>query len=407
MPAAKRAPFSLPLAACLVGLLLLNGCSITPPPPNDSNRPAEFSLPSSGAVLPARLVGNHFVIEIPRPRRDPWRFLVDTGSSVTLVSAEFARREGVNARRFTHAPKRVRSVTGNEASFDAVLIKQIRLGNASFSRIPALVFDPSEISNHLGVKIDGIIGFPFFLGTEFTLDYVRRELRVGPAPREAQTNTVGYVERYRTPRISARLGGTAVEALLDSGSDASLVLPSLDPQLALAEAPRPGGTVGGLVGTMTSEVARLASPLEVAGFAVPTPAVTLGAPHIAIGADILRDFAVTFDTTHQRVRFEVGAQGVSPARAVRHLGLSFDKTPAYWRVESVLPGSPARDAGLRAGDLVVRLEGEPIANWPLDRFLELVRTRDKVVINLLHGSRETPVIVPVFTLLPAPGEQAP
>lgn len=405
MPAAKRVLFLLFSAASLLGLLLLNGCSSPPPPPNDSNRPAEFSLPSAGATVPARLVGNHFLVELPRPRREPWRFLIDTGSSVTLVSAEFARREGLNSRRFTHAPKRVRSVTGNESSFDAVLIKQIRLGNASFSRVPALVFDPSEISNHLGVKIDGILGFPFFLGTEFTLDYVQRELRVGPSPAEARANTIGYVERYRTPRVSVGLGGTPVEALIDSGSDASVVLPSLDPQLAVAQAPRPGGTVGGLVGTMTSEVARLASPLELAGFSVPTPPVTLGAPHIALGAEILRDFAVTFDTSRQRVRFEVGARGISPARAVRHLGLSFDKTPAYWRVEAVLAGSPAREAGLRAGDLVVRLEGEPVANWPLDRFLELVQSREKVVINLLHGSRETPVIVPVFTLLPAPTEQ--
>ena len=63
-----------------------------------------------------------------------------------------------------------------------------------------------------------------------------------------------------------------------------------------------------------------------------------------------------------------------PAR--RSSGLSFSKTPAYWRVVSVVPDSPANTAGVQGGDLftgeddqvhlwrqVLKQKGECVVYW--------------------------------------------
>ena len=72
-------------------VLLLAGCSgggFRSAPP----QPGRTTLPALGVNLPAELIGNLLVVEAPGDRTGPRRFLVDTGSSVTLVTPEVARR---------------------------------------------------------------------------------------------------------------------------------------------------------------------------------------------------------------------------------------------------------------------------------------------------------------------------
>jgi C-terminal processing protease CtpA/Prc len=88
----------------------------------------------------------------------------------------------------------------------------------------------------------------------------------------------------------------------------------------------------------------------------------------------------------------------SPVR--RSTGLGFAKTPAYWRVDSVVPASPADIAGVQRGDLIVRINGEPVEQWNLLRFEELARTAARVDFTFLEGRTETVRSIDVFDLVP-------
>ena len=57
-----------------------------------------------------------------------------------------------------------------------------RIGEAYFDDVPAVVYDFSEFSAHVGLKIDGIIGFPLFRDTLLTLDYPAAQLEIAPNP---------------------------------------------------------------------------------------------------------------------------------------------------------------------------------------------------------------------------------
>jgi hypothetical protein len=90
----------------LFALLLVSGC--TSPLSRRPPRPGRTTLNSPQVVLPAQLVGNYLLIEVKWDRNGPYNFLIDTGSSVTLVTPALARRvifvtgdvAGTDAERF-------------------------------------------------------------------------------------------------------------------------------------------------------------------------------------------------------------------------------------------------------------------------------------------------------------------
>jgi len=119
----------------------------------------------------------------------------------------------------------------------------------------------------------------------------------------------------------------------------------------------------------------------------------------AIGAAILKNFTVTFDQGRNQVTFyrETAEPIASPPP--RSAGLSFNKTPAYWRVVGVVSGSAAA-ASVAPGDLVTRINGEPVGKWDFRRYEQLLARAHEIVFTFLQGSREHDVSLKVFELVP-------
>jgi hypothetical protein len=49
---------------------------------------------------------------------------------------------------------------------------------------------------------------------------------------------------------------------------------------------------------------------------------------------------------------------------------------------------------------VTRINGESITNWPLNRYENYVRHSSEIVFTFLDGSKERPLVVPIFQLVP-------
>jgi hypothetical protein len=156
------------------------------------------------------------------------------------------------------------------------------------------------------VKIDGVLGFPIFRQTLLTLDYPRSRVLLQPADSAALLpgTIVPLDDSSKTPLIRVRLGDRRIVALVDSGSDASLSLNPVGLSPRFAHGPRPGATVATLTGDRSPEVGRLAEELGVADFTLARPIVDLTDELSAIGGEILRNFTVTFDQTHDRMSFQ-------------------------------------------------------------------------------------------------------
>jgi hypothetical protein len=389
-----------PLACLLLaGMLLFAGCVLP-----SSRRPAlpgRTTLGSPLVILPARAIGNYLLLEVKWDRFGPYHFLVDTGSSMTLVTPALARRYPGRAVP-SAAMTPVRGANGRIIELPRGSLRRLELGAAKFEDIDVLLYDCAPLSAHLGVRIDGILGFPLFREVLLTLDYPGSRVILQPV-REVPLvpgSVVPFDDARKTPLISVRLGERTFAALIDSGSDALFSLNPVGLTPAFVSGPTIGATVGTISGDRTQTIGRLAGTMAIGGYEFYQPIVEVTDTLSAIGGGMLRHFSVTFDQQRDRVTFYRESREPIPTPPRRSAGVSFSKTPAYWRVDGVVPGSSAAAAGLQPGDLVVRINDESVAKWDLLRYDQLVAATGEITLTLLNGNNESERTVKVFELVP-------
>jgi hypothetical protein len=283
-----------------------------------------------------------------------------------------------------------------------VTLKRIQLGSARFDYVPALVFDCADLSAQFGVKIDGILGFPLFRNAVLTLDYpnegivLRSDIPQDGLPGEA----ILFDNADKTPLIPIRLGDREFAALIDSGSTSAIAInpAGLSPKFSFG--PVDGPTVSTLAGDRPSKVGRLAGVVRIGSFDVPQPVAELTDELTSLGGGILSHFTITFDQRHNEVFFQRDLSVPLEIAPLRGTGLSFRKTPAYWKVAGVVPGSPASAAAVAPGDLVSRVNGEPVSSWDPARYDQLVASAARIEYTFIDGARETAKSLKVVALVP-------
>jgi hypothetical protein len=382
-------------------LVAVSGC--TGPSFRRALQPGRTTLSRPLVVLPAQQVSSYLVIEAKWDRYGPYHFLVDTGSSVTLVTPALAKRYPGRERLAAGGPRvRVTSADGSVAELPEASLRRLELGGAHFDDVRVLLYDCAPISAHLGLKIDGVLGFPLFRDTVLTLDYPGKQVLLQPAKTAPLVpgTIIAFDDARKTPLIHVRLGDRSLVALIDSGSDATFSLNpvGVDPRFEFG--PVSGATVGTLGGDRTQKIGRLAETLAIGDQTFLRPIVETTDELSAIGGGLLQHFAVTFDQEHDRVTFHRESRAPIEMPPWRSAGMSFTKTPAYWRVAGIIPKSPADTEGVQAGDLVTRINGEGVARWDVRRYEELVTSATEITFTFLNGNSESEKRVRVFDLVP-------
>ncbi len=370
----------------------------------EAPRPGRTTLGDKLVVLPAQLVGSYLVIETKIGKAGPFHFIIDTGSNVVLFTPDFTRRFADTAAfPPTLRDVRVRSATGDIAVLPVTNIGQLELGKARFENVAARVYDCEALSTQLGVQIDGILGFPLFRETLLTLDYPHSRVLLQPRQLAATHQpgvTISFNNATKTPLIPVKLGERTFIALIDSGRDGPLSLNPVGLAPKFEIAPRAGATVSSLTGDRVQQVGRLAETFSIGTYTLPRQHAELIDELSSIGGEVLKNFVVTFDQEHDQVTFQRDTSAVPAPPPRRSLGLSFSKTPAYWRVAGVVPGSPAASSDIENGDLVTHLNGTPVAKWDLARYERLIADAEDITLTFLLGTREQQKKVSVFNLVP-------
>jgi hypothetical protein len=358
--------------------------------------------------VPARILSNFFLIEAAQTGGKTYRFMVDTGSSVTLVSPAAAAALKQKENRKT--PPRtvpVRGAKNVEVELPAVTLKHLQIGEAHFERVPAGIYDFSDLSAHLGVTIDGVIGFPLFRDTLLTLDYPAATLEIAPNPlvappasRQPRTSVIPYNRELSTPLIPVQMGNESFFVLIDSGSDGGLSLNPAGLHPRFVHGPRVGMIVSSLDGDKRQLVGRLEQNITIGTQLVQQPVVDLTEQLSSLGGELLRHFRITFDQQRHLVTMVRSSDGPVSMPGRRSTGLSFRRFPNYWRLLAVVPDTPNSNAPVQAGDLCVRINGELVEKWTFERYAELMRTAPKVTYTFLSGAKEADHEVQIFELVP-------
>jgi predicted aspartyl protease len=105
--------------------------------------------------------------------RGPYDFALDTGASMTILSGELVQSLGVNRGVSRTGVGAGGSVEVSLASIDSLAIGQVEL-----KRLQVAVMDLGVLSEAVGVRLMGIIGYNFLQSFRVTIDYRKKLLRL-------------------------------------------------------------------------------------------------------------------------------------------------------------------------------------------------------------------------------------
>lgn len=156
-------------------------------------------LAKLGPGFPFEMTGtNHFYVEVKLNGEGPFRLIFDLGAPVTLLSNKAARDSKTipPGRR----PSFLMGMSGEGT------VKEMQFGESKASNIPVMIFDHPAItamSEILGKRFDGILGYTFFARYRTTIDYEKKRLWFEPVQETTDNIVTALPERMLNPSAKA------------------------------------------------------------------------------------------------------------------------------------------------------------------------------------------------------------
>ena len=330
--------------------------------------------------MAVRVDGNLVLVPTHVNESSPLTFILDTGASSVVLDNRRAAELGLDTVASDDAQTGGGAVKAGEAE-DVT----IHVGRAELAGITVATIDLRPLDGALGMRIDGILGYEIFAKYVIEIDYAAQHVRLHDPSRyrDAGRNAVPMTLEERLPVIRVDLaraaGGTAeAKVELDTGLTAGLMLTRTfveSNRIVDPVQPRLRITTGALLpGKVSAEVVRLAA-VRVGSFHLerivanitPTSeeAGVSGNTVGLLGAELLRRFTVVIDYPHSRLLLEPNAALLEPDE-FDMTGMSLAAlVPQTYSVRLVLEGSPAAEAGVQAGDVLVAIDGRPASQMAL------------------------------------------
>jgi hypothetical protein len=370
--------------ATLVTAFAVLGCAQTAH--REGARAEKIEFAAAEVVLPMHLLGTAPIVEAMVNGKGPFRFLLDTGAEVTLVTPSLARELGLPSLGETS----VGSPGGPPVAAQSIRLERLEIGSAKLHGVPGLSLDLSQVFPNPDSP-RGVLSAALFQGLLLTLDYPAGKIviRPGELPKADGSEVFEYDPADGQIGIPLSIAGIEIKAHVDSGSMGGITLPKgYADQLPLASKPVGVGKARLVGKEITILKARLNGTVRLGRYHFENPDLMFNeaAPVGNIGYEFLRRFSLTLDRKNHRLRLEEGtgaAAGAQPPAQIRprRYGTRFydlnDKTLAVAEVD---PDSPAEKAGIRAGDQFVQINDTLVEKMSSAERLQILRTSPVRVI---------------------------
>ncbi len=367
----------------------------------------------SSTTVPFELINNHIYLDVGLNGKGPFRFLCDTGGS-NVVTPELAAELGLKGEGAIEG-------TGvGEASQDVGLTKveTLRVGDMTLADQVFAIFDLSAMKAVEDVPIQGLIGYEVFKRFVVAIDYERGRLTLTVPSAFAYEGTgavVPFTFSGTVPEVEGEIDGLPGRFHIDTGSRSSLTI--LAPfarahDLKARYAATVEAVTGWGVGGAARGLVARGGVLKLGAVTVERPCVELSLQakgafadrYVAgnVGAGTLKRFNVIFDYGRRRMIFEPNA-GYSGPDGYDRAGMWLNMSGSgSFLVADVTAGSPAAEAGLEAGDLILALDGRSPDRLPLWKARSELRSRPagtKVKLRVRSKGREREVEIVLRDLI--------
>jgi len=360
------------LLMIVAGLALLLGslgCKTEPPP-------------DVSGVIPTLTCDNFFVAETFIDGEGPFWMLLDTGAGATGLTPETAARIGRSPAR------------------------EIKLGELTLTgKVPFIVREMDHLEPAIGLPIDGILGHAVFEPVLLIYDYPAAEVRYRTGSLGDDDPGVAPMAKGNRPMVGAIIAGEHFNVLLDTGANTGIAINEGFGELAFESAPVQTGVHTRMVPSETGirRAGRLDGQARFGGFRVDRPIIDSSVGSNLLGTAILERFVLTIDQQRGLVQM-VLPDGRGLAEPIEmdpemSIGAAIRPTASGLVIEAVYAGMPAEAAGLRVGDVLVEIDGEPWDGGSCAS-LQRVRAQGVKVLTIERAGERFEVPLEAVALVP-------
>ena len=347
-------------------------------------------FPADEARLALRAAGGRSVVSAYIGEAGPYDFFIDTGAGVSVIDADLAARLGleVAGRTATRVPG------GPQVDADVIRAPAIRVGQLEIQGSTPIALRLAEMTGGLFV---GVLGMDVFRSVLLTLDPAGGQAVVSRGHLSPESKNVLRLDGSRGRiAFNIEVAGRTVPIELDTGSPSAFTFPiELIDQLPALDVPEGRATAGLVGGSREVRIRQLNDAIRFAGLTFENPTIGFMSPSPPtgnIGSQVLDRLVIGIDQANGLIAFTPSDRPV-PSAGPRRLGLRLGGPgpSPFASVASVDPGGLAQQAGLRAGDSIVTLNGRPMAAYDRASLGALFRGAEPLTFEINRGG--TPLVI--------------
>jgi hypothetical protein len=336
-----------------------------------------FAAGKLSVEVPFSIYNGHIYLPVKIDGKGPFLMLFDSGGA-NILQPSTALQLGLNVEGALGGG----GVGENKQDVGMTKVGRIEVGGIVIRDQVFATLDLEEFASRVeGLDhVAGLVGYELFKRFPVMIDYQHsRAVFYNPDTFKYAGKGVRVPFRFKghVPEVDGTIDGIAGTFDIDTGSRASIDLagPFIDKHgLAAKYASKYRVVSGaGVGGRVYSSLAR-AGTLTLGGVSVNQPVAYLSLQqkgsfadvYLAgnVGYGVLKQFNITFDYPRQQIFFEKNADYGRPDVADRS-GMWLERTNAGFEVVDVVAGSAAEEAGIKAGDVIVAIDGKPTSAWQL------------------------------------------
>ncbi len=376
-------------------------------PSTEQNQQAFRIAPGKGFVkVPFDFYWDGILLQFRINNSQPIWLALDTGASINILNQRVFDSLKLNAKGPLNLMGGGGTTQGQFADNATISLPGVE---AYKQPIASAQLDPLRLIGH---DVEGLIGTPFLMNFTVEIDYAKKTVTFYDPKVYNLANepdAIAMEGHHGWPFIEAELsingqGMIKDKFMVDTGSNRIFHLnrPFAERHQILAMLP-PGDTaesVGEGIGGRVKFIEARIHSIRIGKHILNRPVVSISQDTAGVGAgdepgiigdEIFRRFTVVLDYSTSRMLLKPNAQFNEPYE-IDMSGLELVTKPDNIKaivIKSVLANYPAAEAGLRAGDEILAINGRPAARFNLDILTRMFKQAGREYLLIVKRGDET------------------